>query len=55
VDHEVTIRNLSGQIVESFQGKAGEIDHAFTTNVRGVLLIGIKTATGITHLQVSRI
>lgn len=54
-EHEITVRDLQGRVLERFSGHAGHVDYAFTSKTYGVLMLDIKTAKGITHQRVSRI
>jgi hypothetical protein len=54
-DYEVTLRNVSGQIVEKFQGTSGAMRHALTSGYRGVLVAELKNNRGIARIRLSRI
>lgn len=52
--YEITVKDAQGRKLESFSGNAGKINHAFTTNVHGVLFLSIKTARSVESLSVVR-
>jgi hypothetical protein len=49
--HEITVRDLSGRILEKFAGASGEVRYAFADQAPGVRLIDIETILGIEHLR----
>jgi hypothetical protein len=53
-DYEITVKNAEGKTLESFSGKAGNLNHAFTTEARGVLFLSIKTARSVESFSVVR-
>jgi len=54
MDYAITVKDAAGRNLESFSGKAGAVNHAFTTNTRGVLFLSLKTAYGIQTAHVVR-
>jgi hypothetical protein len=53
-DYEITVKNAEGKTLETFSGKAGTLNHAFTTEARGVLFLSIKTARSVESFSVVR-
>jgi len=54
-DFEITLRDLSGKIVERFSGLNGAFHHDFSTKTMGVLLMDFKTNRGVDHRRISRL
>jgi hypothetical protein len=54
MDYSITVKDAAGRSLESFSGKAGSVNHAFTTNARGILLLSLKTAHGVQTARVLR-
>jgi hypothetical protein len=54
MDYSITVKDAAGRSLESFSGKPGAVNHAFSTNARGVLFLSIKTAFGIQTAHVVR-
>ena len=55
MDHTITVHDMSGRVLETFSGRAGAINYAFTSKSYGVLMLDIATANGVTHQRVSRL
>jgi hypothetical protein len=54
-DHEITVSDLSGKVLEKFSGRAGAFRHVLATRTQGVLLLQVKTDQRTECLKVSRI
>jgi hypothetical protein len=54
MDYSITVKDAAGRSLESFSGKAGPVNHAFTSNARGILLLSLKTAYGVQTARVFR-
>lgn len=54
MDYSVTVKDASGRSLESFSGKAGAVNHALSTDARGVLFLSLRTASGIQTARVVR-
>jgi hypothetical protein len=54
MDYQITVKDLAGRNLETFSGKAGAVNHAFTTNGNGVLFLNIHTASGIQTARIFR-
>jgi hypothetical protein len=55
VDYEIVVSDAKGRILESFHGKAGDINHLFSTKIHGAMVVEIKSAKGIDHLSITRL
>lgn len=53
-DYSITVQDVFGRTLETFSGKAGAVQHPFTTSARGVLFLNLKTAFGIQTARVVR-
>src|SRR6185369_6685769 len=53
-DYAITVTDLRGRTVEEFSGKAGYVQHDFTSGAYGVLFLGIRTVSGLRSLTVVR-
>jgi hypothetical protein len=54
-DFAVTVRDLSGKVVDRFSGKAGSFRHALPEQAHGVLLVEFTSPRGVYHQRISRI
>ena len=54
-DYTISVQDLQGRVLESFSGKAGKINHAFKTNVYGMLMFRINTEHGEKSVSIMRI
>jgi len=54
MDYSITVKDAAGRNLESFSGKPGAVNHAFSTNARGVLFLSIRTAFGVQTAHVVR-
>jgi hypothetical protein len=46
-DYTVTLQDMQGRTLETFNGKAGEIRHAFAAESRGVLMVRLSSPHGV--------
>lgn len=53
-DYAITVRDGKGRMLERFSGKSGSFRHAFSTGVRGVLLLSVETPGGSGSFKVVR-
>jgi hypothetical protein len=54
-DHLITVRDVSGRVLERFQGSGGNVHYTFTSQVRGLMVLEVKTALGMSRLSVTRL
>jgi hypothetical protein len=54
-DYEVVVSDSRGRMLESFSGSAGAFHHVLQTPAKGVLLVQIKTAHGMSALRMPRV
>ncbi|MDB5049952.1 MAG: hypothetical protein JWO30_3023 [Fibrobacteres bacterium] len=53
-NYTITVKDAKGKNLESFSGTPGKVNHAFATNVRGILFLSIKTARSVESFSVVR-
>jgi Domain of Unknown Function (DUF1080) len=55
MDHEITVSNANGRVLETFTGRAGKFSHALSAKTSGLLYVDIKTSIGSVHQQVNQV
>jgi hypothetical protein len=53
-DYTITVRDVSGRVLEGFSGKAGFVRHDFSSRVHGLLFLDIRTVSGVHSASVVR-
>jgi hypothetical protein len=53
LDYTIKINDVSGRLLERFDGRAGRVEHALPARSQGALLVEIRTARGVQHLRVA--
>jgi hypothetical protein len=48
------VRDVKGNLRESFSGRAGSFTHTFKPETQGLLLVRVKTSNGIETARVLR-
>ncbi len=54
-DHEITVSDVNGRVLERFSGRAGAFRYPLSTSMHGLLLVKVKTARGTDFLRITRI
>lgn len=54
LDHEITVKNINGVTVQTFKGKAGNVNYALNKKAVGWLALDIKTSQGTRHQKLIR-
>jgi hypothetical protein len=55
LDHQIRVSDLSGRVLQQFSGHSGYVNYTLADNVRGFLLVEVKTSQGVQHLHISRL
>jgi 3-keto-disaccharide hydrolase len=55
LDHRIIVRDVNGRVLERFQGSAGSIHYQFSTRARGLMMVEVKTALGMSRYSVTRL
>jgi hypothetical protein len=55
-DHQITVSDLSGRVIETFSGHAGSVNYQLgSTAAKGLLVAEIKSSLGVGHLRFSNV
>jgi hypothetical protein len=54
-DYAITVSDLSGRVLDTFNGRAGSFRHVLKPGLRGVFMVQIKTSHGVDYLRAARL
>ncbi len=52
--HQIIVRDVTGHVLETFRGEAGDVNYSFTNSARGLMVVEVKTAAGTDRIPVAR-
>ena len=52
--HEIVLRDLSGKILQTYRGDAGDVRYSFATSAHGVMVAEVISAFGSDRIRVTR-